>query len=233
MSICICGDISEEYACKILNESLFTKKKSEKLIRKYPYKIYKLSERPLFQQECTLKRKGQSNILIGFPSYSFQDLDLVASQFMKNIIAGLVSSRLILTIREIKGLVYGISSNFKTLYEGGYYAIKTSTQEQYVNDVIELIKSEIKDILDKGIQEEEFQRIREYLYGTTFIYAEDINNLGLFYNKQLAYYQAEIITYEDYREKINKIKISEVNEYCKKILDLKKIVCINTLIHYA
>lgn len=226
MSICICGDITEDEALKLLCNSLFQSKDSPKFSRDIPYKIPKKinSKGP---KKCILTRKGQSNILIGFPSYDFGNLDKVAGQFMKNIIAGLVSSRLFLSIRENRGLVYGISSDLNTYYEGGYYAIKTSTEPKYTSEVINLITAEIKNICSEGIQKDEFEKVKNYLYNKTFIYAEDINNLGLYYNKQLAYW-TDIITYEDYRESIKKITITEVNDFCRSILDINKMICVYT-----
>ena len=243
MSLCICGRVGDDV--EKLVETYFRKKDflmkdfRKKDFRKKDFRKkgqmsrYQIKEKwTIKQRKCVLDRKGQEQIIIGFPYFGgFWSNNKVEAQFLKLIIGGLVSSRLFLEIRENRGLVYGVSSDLELYLEGGYYAIKTATKKENVNEVITIILDEIKTICNKGINNEEFDKVKGYLKGRMKIAGEDPGQLGLFYNKQLAYKidhwkEESIITYDNFLKEVEKTKKIDVEKVAKDLLNLNNMVCV-------
>ena len=235
MSICVFGDIPDYEHIINLITKYFGVPNSSTFKRWYPYSAFRFEKKKwgdLTHRVNTLDRKNsQEQIIIGFPCFGFWSKYKYPAQFLKIILAGIVSSRLFLAIREKKGLVYGISAELNLYLEGGYFAIKTATKNENLAEVIFIIICEIKDIIDNGIQVDEFEIAKGYIEGKMKISAEDVLELGLFYDKQLAYKVkgfavGDIICYTEFLQKIKNVKIGDVNKIAAELLDFNRLICV-------
>lgn len=78
------------------------------------------------------------------------DLDVLSMAWGKGR-----ASRLMKILRYEKGLVYGVSADYDTAQDYGDFYINTSTSKKHVNEVIDLIFKEIKNIKAHGLTKEE------------------------------------------------------------------------------
>lgn len=109
------------------------------------------------------KKLEQNHIVISFPGLSFTDERRYALQVINSAIGGSMSSRMFQEIREKRGLCYSIYSFLTSHADTGLFSVYTAVKSDAQNEVIKLVKEEIKRFVDKGIDEEEFRRTIEQL----------------------------------------------------------------------
>jgi predicted Zn-dependent peptidase len=113
---------------------------------------------------CTkFKKLEQAHIFVGFPAYSMKDDRNNIVYLISTILAGNMSSRLFIKLREENGLVYTVSSHTNEYENYGYFSIYagTNNEEKKINRVLELIEEEILDIKKNGFREEEIENMKK------------------------------------------------------------------------
>ncbi|HEX2966771.1 MAG TPA: pitrilysin family protein [Syntrophorhabdaceae bacterium] len=88
------------------------------------------------------------------------------------IMGGSMSSHLFQEVREQRGLVYNIYSYVNCYHDTGTFGISTSTSKESVEEVLSLIKAEIRRIRDQGITDAELSFSKEHIKGNLFISLE-------------------------------------------------------------
>ena len=132
-----------------------------------------------------------------------------------------------IAIEILLNLIIGKSSNlYKELYENGiimeepdksyefsknYAHIIISSQTTDEKTFVEKIKQEIENLKQKGIIEEDFERIKKKIYG---IYAMEYNNIGDISRMFLSDYLKGINSF-DYLEEYNLV----TKDYTEEILN--------------
>jgi zinc protease len=120
----------------------------------------------------------QTNIIFSFPALSRKDPDFYAFYFAQKVLAGGPQSRLWEAVREKRGLAYGISANLfpgKLLepFSLGFTATKTES----VQEVIQIIRDEVKQFVDAGITEEELAFYKKLITGSYPLSFSSTNDL--------------------------------------------------------
>ncbi len=103
-------------------------------------------------------RMGHRGIKRSYPDYT-------AARVGMTILGGGFSSRLMDRIRDNLGLTYGISSALDGRVDAGLFEIETFTGNRGVGQVISETTSILKDIVEKGVSQEELDRAKGYLSG--------------------------------------------------------------------
>ncbi len=75
------------------------------------------------------------------------------------------SSRLVKAVRAEGGKTYGIGSRYDMNFDYGILGISTSTRNQEMLNTYQLIQTELKKLVDKGITEEELVKAKTYMAG--------------------------------------------------------------------
>ncbi len=127
-------------------------------------------------------------------------------------------SRLMEEVREKRGLTYGIYSYFIEYEDTPVFHISTSTANQNVPELLELINAEIKDMKTQPISEEELREAQSYLIGSlplsltsTHAIADVLTALQL---EELP------VNYLDMRaDKLRTVSIADVQVAAQRILD--------------
>lgn len=117
-------------------------------------------------KEIYTKREGslQSAIKMALPVPGRDNIDYVALRAAVIALGGYFGSRLMLNIREERGLTYGISSALIGYREKGFVRIATQTDSQSVELVKELIHLEIEKMKDpKTYTNDEIHRLSRLL----------------------------------------------------------------------
>ncbi len=158
-TIIVSGDIEIEKFIKRIEQKIKFKNKGKNEISRQSYPLPEKGENIFVNNVLS----SQSLITIGFRVGSkFEkspELEIV-----KSILAGGRTSRLEKKLRYEKGLIYSISSNYDTYQDAGGFFIKTATSENMVNEVVEIIFSEIENIRKNGITKEELDFIKDKIY---------------------------------------------------------------------
>ncbi|MGD9212474.1 MAG: pitrilysin family protein, partial [Desulfobacteraceae bacterium] len=110
------------------------------------------------------------------------------------ILGGGISSRLFRHIREERGLVYDISSEYHAYQDDGVIVIEASTSPEYFMEVINLTLTEIYNLFNgnKPIDEEELWKAKMQIRGQHLISSENSNTLMSRLVTQELYFAAHI-----------------------------------------
>jgi predicted Zn-dependent peptidase len=132
------------------------------------------------------------------------------------IIGGSMSSHLFQEIRENRGLVYNIYSYVNCYHDTGTFGISTSTSDEFIEEVLDLVKAEIVRIRDHGISDAEIAFSKEHIKGNLFISLESSEaRMGRLAKNEI-YFGGYIALRETLRE-IDNIKKSGVDEISNEI----------------
>ena len=91
-------------------------------------------------------------------------------------LGGGMTSKLYQSIREDRGLVYSIFSMLNTFVDTGIQTIYAGTEKKHVEEVVDLIQKELKQIKSDGLSNEEIELYKTQAKGQIIIGAEDIDN---------------------------------------------------------
>ncbi len=86
---------------------------------------------------------------------------------LNTILGGGMSSRLFQEIREKRGKVYSIYSFQSAYHDVGYLGVYAGTSLEWAEEVVELVVREMRRIADGDLKEEEVERTRNQLVGST------------------------------------------------------------------
>jgi predicted Zn-dependent peptidase len=132
------------------------------------------------------------------------------------LMGGSMSSYLFQEIREKRGLVYNIYSYVNCYHDAGTFGISTSTSGEFTEEVLRLVKDEIRRIRDKGITDAELTFSKEHIKGNLFISLESSEaRMGRLAKNEI--YFNSYVPLKDTLREIDKIQKSQVNEIARSI----------------
>lgn len=106
----------------------------------------------------------QNSIKAAIPTPGRRDSDFLNLRLSTYALGGYFGSRLMTSIREEKGLTYGISAALFAYPDNGYLVVSTDTDYSYTEAVIEAITAEIERIKDPStFTSDEVERVRSSL----------------------------------------------------------------------
>jgi len=106
---------------------------------------------------------NQSSLKIGMHSISLSHKDYAAFSLINTIFGGYFGSRLMQSIREDRGLTYGINSSLVHLKESSYLMISADLKKGVGNEVIKLIKIELDKLSNQIIDNVELTKVKNYI----------------------------------------------------------------------
>ena len=109
----------------------------------------------------------QSNVILGHGGISRNNPDFYAVTVMNYILgAGGFSSRLMDSIRDKQGLVYGIMSHFDARLMPGSFWVNFQTRTEATNQAIQGVLSEMKNIRETPVTDQELSEAKSFLIGS-------------------------------------------------------------------
>jgi len=108
----------------------------------------------------------QSAILFGYPAIDKTDRHYSTLTLLNTVLGGYFGSRLMTSLREEKGLTYGIHSFVKNYKHGNYLAVSTEVNANQTREAVQEIKRQIDLLKTEKIDKHELQLVKNYLYGT-------------------------------------------------------------------
>ena len=87
-----------------------------------------------------------------------------------------MSSRLFQHIREERGLAYAVSSNLTTYSDAGMITVYAGCATDKVGEVIDLTRSELRELRDSLAPDEELRRAKGHLKGSLMLSLESTSS---------------------------------------------------------
>lgn len=201
MVVSIAGNISHEKVVEKLSP-LFNQLSGEKFKRELQKPTH------TSQVNCRGKETEQVHMVIGAPGLRLDADDLYIAQVINTILGGGLSSRLFQEIREQRGLVYTVYSYHSSYIDTGIFGVYAGLSKQNVNQAMELIFKEIKDITKNGVTNEELQRAKDQLKGNLFLSLESVNtHMSRLGKSEL--YLGKVFSPEEIVERLNRVTVDD------------------------
>lgn len=108
----------------------------------------------------------QSSIHLGRRLFNRHHQDYIPFMMMNEMLGGYFGSRLMRSIREEKGLTYGIYSALYPLALDGFFVIATEVNGDKTEETVQAIRHEINELREKLCSEEELETARNYMIGS-------------------------------------------------------------------
>ena len=115
----------------------------------------------------------QAHVAIGIRSLARNDPDREALEVLNHVLGGGMSSRLLQTIREDRGLAYAVYSAHTEFCDAGALTIYAATSPGRVDSVLDLVDEELDRLLVDGITADELDVALGYLEGSLVLGLED------------------------------------------------------------
>jgi len=181
------------------------------------------------RHNATIEGKTQSDLVVGVPCIARNHPEFHALR-LANLIFGRLGmmGRLGESVREAKGLAYGISSDLDAGLGAGPWTIRAGVNPANVDAALEGIRAEIDRLHRDGVSEDEFERARRFSTGSVALQLEA--------NDGIAKTVGDIVLHglgldyiDRYPEIVGAVTIDEVNraarQYFPKFDDLVVSVC--------
>ena len=141
-------------------------------------------------QSVSFKRHThQTHVMLGGRAYPLGHEKQLAMYLLNNILGGgSLNSRLNLSLREQKGLVYTVESQYVPLSDTGYWSIYFATDPQNVSACMELVMDELRKLREEPLSSAQLQKALTQLRGQMAISAENQENNVLAMAKQMLYF---------------------------------------------
>lgn len=111
------------------------------------------------------KDTEQANICVATLGVSYMSSDYYPFMLLNALLGDGMSSRLFQSIREEQGLAYDIGSYYNTYHETGNLVISAGVDPARTEGAIRAIVSELKQLCEMPVPDDELERIKAYVRG--------------------------------------------------------------------
>ncbi len=154
----------------------------------------------------------QAQVVMSMPLISRNDPDyyaLVAGNYILG--GGGFDSRLMKTLRDEHGYVYGVSSNLMPQREKGRFVIQFATQKSQAPKALEAAEAVLRRFIAEGPTEAELQQAKDNIIGS-FPLRFDTNQKLLGYLGMIGLYDLPSDWMEQYPKKIEALTVDDVKK---------------------
>ena len=170
-------------------------------------------------QEIPFSGKEQAVVLMGLPLMVQQDPDRFALMVGNYILGdGGFDSRLMKTLRDEQGLVYGVSSDLTPFSQKGPFQIAFSTQKGKADAALAATRTVLADFIAQGPTEAELQQAKDNLIGS-FPLKFDTNAKVLPYATNAGIYNLPLDYLDTYPQNIQAVTVEQVKEVWQRRLN--------------
>jgi len=169
-------------------------------------------------KKCQIREKKteQYHLAFGIRSVAEKDENFPTLTVLSTILGGNMSSRLFQHVREKKGLCYSIRTQVDEYTDTSLLVTRSGVSVDSVSEAVEAVREEYDLIAQKGIDDDELEKAKNYLLGRTDLDTEDSESVAHWYGKELLLY-GKIDTHQDWKEKIKSVKKSAVENLAQEI----------------
>lgn len=211
----IVGNVTTEQAAALIQTHFGSWKKGA--IQSRPAKKPAAVEKKVVQ--LIEKDLTQSTIVIGHSGITRTNPDFYAVTVMNHILgAGGFSSRLMDSIRDKQGLVYGITSHYDARAMPGSFWINLQTRTETTNQAISSVLAEMKAIREASVTDQELAEAKSFLMGSFPLRLDSTAKLAQVL-AQVEYYGLGFDYFSQYTKWIERVTKEDVLRVAKQYLD--------------
>ncbi len=163
------------------------------------------------------KHTHQVHVMLGGLAYPIGHKKQLALYLLNNILGGgSMSSKLNLLLREKKGLVYTIESQYTPLSDTGYWSIYFASDKKDKDECIRLVLKQLESFRKHPISQHQLQKSLQQLHGQMAISSENQENNALAMAKLMLYHGCAP-TWEETFQKIAQLTPEDLFDVAQEI----------------
>lgn len=162
------------------------------------------------------KKTDQTHLCLGVRGFNLFESEKYSQQILAIILGGNMSSRLFISIREKKGLAYYVHTVSENYADSGYLMTQAGIPHKNLEEVAKLILKEYKDIKENGVSEEELQKAKDYLKGSSVLELESSDAKASFFGMQELFF-GKILTIEEKFKMIDGVSLEDIKKTAEAI----------------
>ena len=165
------------------------------------------------------KHTHQIHAMLGGRAYPLGHENQLPMFLLNNILGGgSLNSRLNLSLREAKGLVYTVESTYTPLSDTGYWSIYWATEVDQYEYCLGLIRQELDKLVTTPLSETALRKALQQLRGQMAISAQNQENSALAMAKSMLYFNHAPEWQETYK-KIEQTDTCQLQKVARDIFD--------------
>lgn len=217
MAMVVSGDFEPEKLLEEIKKRLINKKANGEIKR-------------IFEEEPKeiVKEKAVQNMEVSKPLYAIGIKDVPAEQkekVKKHISIEILLNLLIGASSELYKKLYDMGNCFSVPsieyeFDKNYAHILIIGQSNEPEELYEMFKEEVEKFIQKGVNEENFERTKKMIYGEYVKEYDDVVNISRMF---LSDYFKGINSF-DYLEEINTINVEYLNQVLKDVFNEKNMI---------
>ena len=205
--VALVGDLNRQQADRLVGN----------LLKGLPEKVQTAAKVPPVNEQAGRRAdipfaSEQAQVVMSMPLISRNDPDyyaLVAGNYILG--GGGFDSRLMKTLRDEHGYVYGVSSNLMPQREKGRFVIQFATQKSQAPKALEAAETVLRRFIAEGPTEAELQQAKDNIIGS-FPLRFDTNQKLLGYLGMIGLYDLPSDWMEQYPKKIEALTVDDVKK---------------------
>ncbi|MGL4851141.1 MAG: M16 family metallopeptidase [Phocaeicola sp.] len=126
------------------------------------------------------KETNQAHVMLGNRGYDAHSDKRTALYLLNNLLGGPgMNSRLNVSLRERRGLVYNVEANLSSYTDSGLFAIYFGTDPSNVDQCLELVQKELKLLCDTPLRTSQLSAAQKQLIGQIGVASDNFENNAL------------------------------------------------------
>lgn len=180
---------------------------------------HRQSPLPYRPQHLTIhKDTHQAHVMIGGRGYHAYDERRTGLYLLNNILGGPgMNSRLNVSLRERRGLVYNVESNLTSYTDTGTFCIYFGCDPEDVDSCISLVRKELKQLRDRALTTAQLHAAKKQIIGQIGVASDNFENNALDMGKCFLHYGKYDSREEVYR-RIEELTASQLLEIANEVL---------------
>ena len=163
------------------------------------------------------KHTHQVHAMVGGKAYPLGHENQLATFLLNNILGGgSLNSRLNLSLRESKGLVYTVESTYTPLSDTGYWCVYWACDPEDYNYSLELVRHELDKLRENPLSTSALQKAMIQLRGQLAISAQNQENSALALAKSMLY-RGYAPNWQETMLKIEKTSPQQISEITNEL----------------
>lgn len=175
---------------------------------------------PIEERFTVVPKEGamQAALRIGKPLFNNHHPDYIPLQVLNTVLGGYFGSRLMTTVREKKGLTYGIGSSIMPLKHAGIWGISSEVSGDSRDQAIEAIFEEFEILRQQPVPEDELEMVKNYMMGELLRNFDGPFSTADIY-RTLREYDLDYQFYQNMIDYIKKVGPEDIRETARQYLD--------------
>ncbi len=168
------------------------------------------------------KETDQTHFVMAFRSHDIFHKDNPALSVLGGVLGGGMSSRLFVKLREEMGVGYYVRAYNDAYTDHGFFQISAGVDNKRIDEVLNAVLEECKKIVAEKVEEEELERVKEFIIGNMKLSLESSDDIANFFGNQ-ELLRGEVKTIEEKTARLRRVTVADLQRVAKNIFHNSKL----------